>query len=222
MELLKSNLWGSYFYCHRDRDSGQSKVAASLRKLSSSTTPGSIVTTSNEEMKRAMSLRRVSSMRTPSDIMEAANAIANASNNSPTSSGSGSGSGSGVSGTPGAASSVTVSATVRVGRGWTPSGDDCDHKQLAQVHQEQPPQPLVRGQERINTLWGSLIRDYARMCIPDLEVLVDYPIDYRFPAFGRDKHGRLVGSGFFPGDPKPLHSDFNSSSSSAHAGDVKK
>jgi hypothetical protein len=67
------------------------------------------------------------------------------------------------------------------------------------------PPPPVFGPQKINTLWGSLIRDHARMCIPDLDVLVDYPIDYRFPSFGRDKHGRTMGSGFFPADPKSLH-----------------
>ena len=61
------------------------------------------------------------------------------------------------------------------------------------------------GPKRINTLWGTQVRDHARMCIPDLNVLVDYPIDFRFPAFGWTKRGELTSSGFFPGDPKSLH-----------------
>ena len=65
----------------------------------------------------------------------------------------------------------------------------------------------VVGPSKINTLWGSLIRDHARMCIPDLEVLLDYPIDFRFPAFSnsrsRSDHHH---SGFFPADPISLHS----------------
>ena len=66
---------------------------------------------------------------------------------------------------------------------------------------------VVRGPERINTLWGTMVRDYAKMCIPDVDVLIDYPIDYRFPAFGRDKQGSQIYSGFFPADPKALHAD---------------
>ena len=65
--------------------------------------------------------------------------------------------------------------------------------------------PPTTGPLRINTLWGTLIRDHARMCIPDLDALIDYPIDYRFPAFGWTKKGDLVSSGFFPADPKSLH-----------------
>ena len=58
-------------------------------------------------------------------------------------------------------------------------------------------QPPPRGVGRINTLWGSCIQvkpivplrerasscplqKYAKMCIPDLDVLVDYPIDYKW------------------------------------------
>jgi|LakMenEpi03Aug12_release.lakeMendotaPanAssembly.Ray.scaffolds.fasta_scaffold6131877_1 hypothetical protein len=37
----------------------------------------------------------------------------------------------------------------------------------------------VIGPEKINTLRGSLIHDNAKMVIPDLDTLVDYPIDYR-------------------------------------------
>ena len=70
---------------------------------------------------------------------------------------------------------------------------------------EDIPAVEVTGPARINTLWGSMLRDNAKMIIPDLDVLVDYPIDYRFPAFGRDKQGQLVGSGFFPAEPVVLH-----------------
>ncbi len=65
---------------------------------------------------------------------------------------------------------------------------------------------LPTGSKRINTLWGVLIRDYAKMCIPDLEVLTDYPVDYKFPAFARSrKDGEIISSGFFPSDPASLH-----------------
>jgi hypothetical protein len=73
------------------------------------------------------------------------------------------------------------------------------------VDKEEKDLLLVTGPARVNTLWGVFIRDYARMCIPDLEVLVDYPIDYKFPAFGRNKKGDIVSSGFFPADPASLH-----------------
>ena len=71
-------------------------------------------------------------------------------------------------------------------------------------NEDLPAAAELTGPPKINTLWGSLIRDNAKMCIPDLDVLVDYPIDYRFPAFGRDKQGQLVGSGFFPAEPLSL------------------
>ena len=61
------------------------------------------------------------------------------------------------------------------------------------------------GPKRINTMWGTQVRDHARMCIPDLNVLIDYPIDFRFPAFGWTKRGELTSSGFFPADPVSLH-----------------
>ena len=58
---------------------------------------------------------------------------------------------------------------------------------------------LPKGPARINTLWGLCIREHARMCIPDLDVLVDYPIDYKYPVFSP------TSSGFFPADPVSLH-----------------
>nr|XP_040575315.1 LOW QUALITY PROTEIN: 5'-nucleotidase domain-containing protein 1-like [Lepeophtheirus salmonis] len=69
---------------------------------------------------------------------------------------------------------------------------------------------IPKGTARINTLWGTFIRDYAKMCIPDIDVLIDYPIDFRFPAFGRDKKGNLY-SGFFPNNPSSLHSSIPNS-----------
>jgi len=71
---------------------------------------------------------------------------------------------------------------------------------------EAPPveeKPAPRGVARINTLWGSCIQKYAKMCIPDLDVLVDYPIDYKYPVFSQN--GTESTSGFFPADPISLH-----------------
>ena len=66
---------------------------------------------------------------------------------------------------------------------------------------------VPKGPRRINTLWGTYVRDYAKMCIPDVDVLCDYPIDYEFPVFCRDKNGNVIESGFFPSDPISLHQD---------------
>ena len=74
------------------------------------------------------------------------------------------------------------------------------------------------GPKRINTLWGTQVRDHARMCIPDLNVLIDYPIDFRFPAFGWTKRGELTCSGFFPADPKSLHQGESSAASAGGRG----
>ena len=68
-------------------------------------------------------------------------------------------------------------------------------------------QTTARGQARINTLWGNCIKNYAKMCIPDLDVLVDYPIDYKYPVFSKDAQGEVITSGFFPADPLALHSN---------------
>jgi hypothetical protein len=63
----------------------------------------------------------------------------------------------------------------------------------------------VLGPARINTLWASFIRDNAKMCIPDLDVLTEYPIDFKFPAFAKNRRGEVINSGFFPADPISLH-----------------
>ena len=81
------------------------------------------------------------------------------------------------------------------------------NKQLTMLPCGQESLFLPTGASRVNTLWGAFIRDYAKMCIPDLEALVDYPIDYKFPAFGTNKKGEVVSSGFFPADPASLHAE---------------
>ena len=53
-----------------------------------------------------------------------------------------------------------------------------------EVEADAPPVYQRFRQEIEITLQGTQVRDHARMCIPDLNVLVDYPIDFRFPAFG--------------------------------------
>ena len=66
---------------------------------------------------------------------------------------------------------------------------------------------VPKGPARMNTLWGVCIREHAKMCVPDIDVFKNYPIDYRFPAFGKDRNGQVVGSGFFPADPIALHTN---------------
>ena len=41
-----------------------------------------------------------------------------------------------------------------------------------------------------------ICRDYAKMCIPDVDVLADYPIDYKFPIFLKDANGKSTSSGY--------------------------
>lgn len=103
--------------------------------------------------------------------------------------------------------SVTGSSSSSCSRATTPLKRVCSMREAAgpEPSKSSAATTLSPGPMRINTLWGTLIRDHARMCIPDLEVLVNYPIDYRFPAFGWSKKGELVSSGFFPADPSSLH-----------------
>ena len=77
----------------------------------------------------------------------------------------------------------------------------------AALNPQQDESYVVKGPKRINTLWGTYVRDYAKMCIPDVDVLVDYPLDYEFPVFCHDKTGAVIESGFFPSDPISLHAD---------------
>ena len=55
------------------------------------------------------------------------------------------------------------------------------------------------GQERINTLYGSILLGNTRLAIPALEAVATKPIKHQFSAFTNDT------SGFFPGEPVILH-----------------
>ena len=72
---------------------------------------------------------------------------------------------------------------------------------VADLEEHEP----AKGHQRINTLWGNCIKNNAKMCIPDLDILVKYPIDYKFPKFCKDSQGEVTQSGFFPADPISLH-----------------
>ena len=182
-----------------------------------------------EEMKRAITLRRVSSMRTAGDAMEAAS-LASAGFAAAAADGRGepfnttssiqrqrrSGShcasyAANVSEPPSRGSTPSI-ASYNPNEGTTSVGlpgygitNVPAYNPVAT--KTQADDGVVKGPKRINTLWGTYVRDYAKMCIPDVDVLADYPIDYEFPTFHRDKHGDVVESGFFPSDPISLHAE---------------
>lgn len=209
---IVSTLWGSYFFYPDSRiikkkGSVVMGRASSFRNWSNnnqdstgtegrSKTPRNTTTPTSQamedEVNRAMNLRRVASLKksdpgdptiiTPSEVIQRSSANKMA--------------------MPGSSKSFDGSVLNSGRRSDTPTQvpDDLPKSVSADSVAE-----LVKGTDRINTLWGCLIRDYAKMCIPDVEVFVDYPIDFKFPAFGRDKNGALVGSGFFPAEPLSLH-----------------
>ena len=163
-DLLVSDFWGSYFYYPRTPLTKQIVKASSFRKLSASV----IANTANTS---------ASGRNTP-----------------------------GPSGTATAAglrrvsslrnsedlkkpdrpfhrkNSVTVSATMEINQAAAAAAVTSGSET------EIGPAPM-KGPMKINTLWGTLIRDHARMCIPDLECLVEYPLDYKFPVFAWSKKG---------------------------------
>ena len=62
---------------------------------------------------------------------------------------------------------------------------------------------VVSGPSRINTLWASIIRDHARMAVPDLETLSRYPLAHHFQPLNLwSVDSKFVG--FFPADPLSL------------------
>ena len=207
-DLLVSDFWGSYFYYPRTPLTKQIVKASSFRKLSASV----IANTANTS---------ASGRNTP-----------------------------GPSGTATAAglrrvsslrnsedlkkpdrpfhrkNSVTVSATMEINQAAAAAVTSGSETEIG-------PAPM-KGPMKINTLWGTLIRDHARMCIPDLECLVEYPLDYKFPVFAWSKKGwcsilkkkkrrvktshmyfilgQMTSSGFWPGDPKCLHEETTTNS----------
>ena len=186
----------------------------------------------NEEMKRAITLRRVSSMKTAGDAMEAASLAA-----AGFAAAAADGRGGPISCTTSTLQrqrrsgshcpSYSTNVSEPPSRGSTPSlgshnpipaysegitsvglpGYGFSTVPAYNTAAPKPDEGPVKGPTRINTLWGTYVRDYAKMCIPDVDVLVDYPIDYEFPAFYRDKDGNVNESGFFPSDPISLHAD---------------
>ena len=217
--IASPQLWGSYFFhpdprVVRKKDSVLNRASSCRTKMNSSTgnspeTPGgaglarshsSAHTASAEEVNRALATRRQTTMRTPqpSSVEGDKTNISLISRATPP---------FGHvrhprlgNATP--KSSLDLATTPRSGTPTAAASSKCATPPHPAADQ---PTALVTGPKRVNTLWGSLIRDHAKMCIPDVDVLADYPIDYKFPAFGRNKRGETVGSGFFPADPSSLH-----------------
>ena len=207
---LVSRTWGSYFYCPEPRRGVTNSVlsrASSFAKRKQSVGEGGSARATLSEMKKVINIRRVSSFketdqplsRPPSGMGRVSGRLGSGSKSrasSPISilGGCGEDSPDPDTASPSLLSTPLESALVRGGS----SGRDtpgCDQE-------EQEP---ARGHQRINTLWGHCIINNAKMCIPDLEIMSKYPIDFKFPKFCKDSHGEVIKSGFFPADPISLH-----------------
>jgi len=193
---LVSPVWGSYFYYPEKKKGQVLKRAGSFanRKVSSGDlgraesvrTPGPAA----EEVKRAVNLRRVSSLRNTSTQPPFL----------PSHKGSRPGwasvhhrRSSLDQGDESAPTSGVTTPVLQSGRG-SPNIVEDDSG-------------LVKGPARINTLWGLYIREHAKMCIPDLDYLIEQPISHKYPVFIKETtDGSVVEqSGFFPADPSSLH-----------------
>ena len=180
-DLLTSCLWGSYFYHPRQSCNQSSRVFNAFRKMSASVTNG--LSSSSSSGQTANGRRSASLERVASMKATIRNYTATDKKDISRP----------IQGREEDSKTVAVSASS--------SGVlKCGH----------PEDESVVGPPKINTLWGSLIRDHARMCIPDLEVLLDYPIDYCFPSFANPRGSSSsksgdTNSGFFPADPISLH-----------------
>ena len=197
---LVSSVWGSYFY-HPEPRRGQGRVisrASSFVKRKPSMSEAGGQSSVHNEMMKVINIRRVSSFKeseTPP-----------------------SGSRSRAPSAMRTASPVIIirrdsdSPDVEISRSPRTPSTPLDNNFLARgasSGRETPcdqDEPLPKGVGRINTLWGNCIKNYAKMCIPDLAILADYPIDYKFPVFAKDSaSGEITQSGFFPADPISLH-----------------
>ena len=214
---LVSSFWGSYFY-HPEpqkrngsilsRASSFAKRKPSIGDIGGGAVRGSCNATISE-MKKVINIRRVSSFKEsdttgprsrPPSVMGRARSVKSR-GSSPISIRSSRGDDSPDCGN---SSPLTLSTTpgdhgvmVRAGSSHSSGRDTpCDQEETV---------PPAKGPAKINTLWGNCIKNYAKMCIPDLDVLVNYPIDYKYPVFCKDSSGEITNSGFFPSDPISLH-----------------
>jgi len=200
---LTSAVWGSYFYYPEKKKGTVLKRASSFatRKVSGSgvapdlgrTESARAHGTAADEMKKTVNLRRVSSMRYQNEKLPPYLP---------------SGSRPGWTSVPSKSRRSSVDQTE--GNSGPPSGGTTPKCQSGRAtpNPEEPDQGPVKGTARINTLWGLCIREHAKMCIPDVDVLADYPIDYKFPIFLKENgkgYTHNAQSGFFPADPIALH-----------------
>ena len=207
---LVSSLWGSYFY-HPEPRRGQGRVisrASSFAKRKPSVGEAGAPTSVHNEMMKVINIRRVSSFK---------EAGTQGTHGTPSSSRSRSRAPSAIR--TGSSPVVIIrrdsdadSPDVELSRSPRTPSTPLDNNFLsrgASSGRETPceqDEPLPKGVARINTLWGNCIKKYAKMCIPDLAILADYPIDYKFPVFTVDSaSGEVTQSGFFPADPISLH-----------------
>ncbi|CAH1799056.1 unnamed protein product [Owenia fusiformis] len=61
-----------------------------------------------------------------------------------------------------------------------------------------------KGPKMMNTFWGYLIRRYSDISIPQLDYIVDFPMDHEYNVFDHEDYKR---EGFYPGIPKILASN---------------
>jgi len=204
-EDLVSSQWGSYFYHPQPLKLKGAKVlsrASSFDKRHNS--PSSELELSgrscprNSEMKRTRDLRRVSSLREPtSGVLTAKPPVQKVPS-------------------PLSCKPSKHSSPINIEERDCPSPEgrgrdrDTPVKEVGNPGGSRTPSKesldsLETGVQRVNTLWGQAIKKCAKMCIPDLEVLIDYPIEYKFPIFSTDESGECDQSGFFPADPISLH-----------------
>ena len=209
---LVSSFWGSYFFYPEpsrkpgnvlNRASSFAKRKQSIGELGRSDSTRTTPSAALNEMKKTSNLKRVSSLRSKEETENGGSSRAASALGSP-------GSAWSMLGKSRASSPINITCdsgdnspdrSSPVGN-QTPLGSSSGCITPSE-HNDEFSTP--RGQSRINTLWGTCIKSYAKMCIPDLDVLVDYPIDYKYPIFAKDKHGEVIASGFFPADPVSLH-----------------
>lgn len=209
---LVSSFWGSYFFYPEpvkkagkvlNRASSFAKRKQSIGEIGRSESTRTTPSAALNEMKKTVNLRRVSSFRTKEETENGTFSRTASAMGRP-------GSGWGLLGKSRASSPINIACDSGENSPDQSSPSGNQTPQGCSSGRVTPCEPcdeysIPKGQSRINTLWGICIKSYAKMCIPDLDVLVDYPIDYKYPIFAKDEHGEVISSGFFPADPVALH-----------------
>ena len=205
---LVSKFWGSYFYTAEPKKGGSSVLsrASSFAKRKQSIGDAGSQRATMSEMKKVINIRRVSSFkdseptgtgsRTPSVMGRAGGLLSSSKSraSSPINIRGGEDS-------PDPELTIASLSTPLESSWMSRAGSSGRDTPVGDLEEHEP----AKGHQRINTLWGNCIKNNAKMCIPDLDVLVKYPIDYKFPKFCKDSQGEVTQSGFFPADPISLH-----------------